>query len=50
VSSASSARTGDGQVTITYDPTTDTCPPEPTPEPTPEPAPEAVVVTPRFTG
>jgi hypothetical protein len=26
VSSAPSTRTGDGQVTITYDPTTDSCP------------------------
>jgi hypothetical protein len=39
-SSALSTRTGDGQVTITFDPTTDSCPA----------APAAVVVTPRFTG
>jgi hypothetical protein len=34
-----SSRTGDGQVTIVFDPTTDTCP-----------SPTVVVVTPRFTG
>jgi hypothetical protein len=36
--------TSDGQVTITFDPTTDSCP---TGAPA---APTAVVVTPRFTG
>jgi hypothetical protein len=40
VSSATSSRAGDGQVTVTFDPATDTCPAAPT----------AVVVTPRFTG
>jgi hypothetical protein len=41
VTSALSSRSADGQVTITFDPATDTCPPG---------APTAVVVTPRFTG
>src|ERR1700730_7748371 len=42
VSSGANSRTGDGQVTISFDPATDSCP---TPASTP-----AVVATPRFTG
>jgi hypothetical protein len=37
------ASAGDGQVTITFDPATDSCPTAPA-------APTAVVITPRFTG
>jgi hypothetical protein len=46
VSSGASSRTGDGQVTISFDPATDTCPP-PAPPPSP-PSPVQAVV--RFTG
>jgi hypothetical protein len=42
-SSIPSSRTGDGQVTITFDPATDACP-------SPAAAPAAVVATPKFTG
>ncbi|MGH9025380.1 MAG: hypothetical protein ACRDWD_04590, partial [Acidimicrobiia bacterium] len=44
VTSSASSRTGDGQVTITFDATTDSCPPTPTPGAVPV---QAVV---RFTG
>ena len=40
-------REGDGQVTISYDPMTDSCPPAPAPAPTPAPV---VVTEVRFTG
>jgi hypothetical protein len=64
VASSISSRPGDGQVTITFDPTTDACPspppPPPTPGVTPTPAPGvtpapgtaavAVVAVARFTG
>jgi hypothetical protein len=60
VASSISSRPGDGQVTITFDPTTDACPSPPTPGVTPTPAPGvtpapgtaavAVVAVARFTG
>jgi hypothetical protein len=54
VTSSASSRTGDGQVTITFDPVTDSCPtpPPPTPNVTPTPGAAAVAVQAvvRFTG
>jgi len=56
VSSSVSARTGDGQVTVTFDPATDACPAPPPPPPTPSVTPTAgaaavpVVAVARFTG
>ena len=56
---SSANHSGDGEVTITYDPATDSCPTPPTP-PGPEPGPDggaapggaavAVIAQPNFTG
>jgi hypothetical protein len=57
VTSAASALTGDGQVTISYDPATDSCPTEPPATPTAPttptaaaPAAQPVTAVARFTG